>query len=355
MASTDADTGSSIQALFQIDSTESDACEIARYETIGDVTYELWCAPNDGSSPGSLFAYTVWSGSIQVADHLAKNPALVVRKRVIEFGAAAALPSLVALNLGAEQVVTTDYPNENILGVIRRNISANLAKLGDSPVPRSTVVGHLWGSTCPEEYSESFDVALVAECLWKHAQHISLLESIGRFLRPGGTVVLSYAHHIPGLEADDDAFFFLASAAGFTTKDIEARSMRQMWDADKTTTQYLKELVKGGKGGITSAAIDAPAPHDSDTLATVVRARAQLIAAEEEAARASKLVLPVDKYGAALPVTMPGPRAPSHEDHPAYGIRMWPPPAPAPVQHSHETPEWANAAQAADVPEWARF
>ena len=64
--------------LFARDSDSDDdgAMELRR-ERVGSVEFALRCAPNDGSAPGALFAYTVWSGSVQVAQHLAAQPHLV--------------------------------------------------------------------------------------------------------------------------------------------------------------------------------------------------------------------------------------------------------------------------------------
>lgn len=45
---------------------------------------------NDG-----LFADDCWPGAVVLSDYLASNPGIVANKRVLEFGAGAALPSLV--------------------------------------------------------------------------------------------------------------------------------------------------------------------------------------------------------------------------------------------------------------------
>ena len=48
-----------------------------------------------------------------ISDYFRNNPNVVAGKNVIEVGAAGALPSMVALALGAKQVVVTDYPDDN--------------------------------------------------------------------------------------------------------------------------------------------------------------------------------------------------------------------------------------------------
>jgi nicotinamide N-methyltransferase len=375
--------------------------------------------------------HSQWSGSVQIADYLAAHPELVAGKRIVEVGAAAALPSLVALSLGAEHCLITDYPSDHLLSAIRVNVHANAAILGlagtywesgsgntsapsstnnssndNNPAASSTyntetatildsgvaeercvVEGHLWGSPLPARHNQAFDVCIVAECLWNHPQHAALLASLNGFLKPGGVVLLSYAHHIPGCEEADDAFFAMASAAPFgfavNPEVAEQRPMRYMWDADKTTDQILRilakpdaaaavvagamnevpplenlELREGTKPGPSSAnrseqlATDTPVirtqqvgaahflvpkespttipevPHDSASLANELRRRAAVIASAEDEGRQAPLELPRDAQGLVLPATIPGPRAPRHEDHPAFGMKVWPPPQP---------------------------
>lgn len=139
-----------------------------------------------------------------------------------------------------------------------------------------------------------------------------LLSSVDALVRPGGLVVLSYAHHIPGLEADDDAFFALAADCGLIEVHRSTEPMRHMWDPAKTVTQYLVVLQKRADGDGPCE----PAPSDEASLAQELRRRASEIARAEDSARALPLALQLDEQGRALPMTMPGPRAPRNEDHP---------------------------------------
>eukprot|EP00613_Pedinella_sp_CCMP2098_P069465 CAMPEP_0171923402 /NCGR_PEP_ID=MMETSP0993-20121228/22086_1 /TAXON_ID=483369 /ORGANISM="non described non described, Strain CCMP2098" /LENGTH=443 /DNA_ID=CAMNT_0012561403 /DNA_START=64 /DNA_END=1395 /DNA_ORIENTATION=+ len=436
---------SGLADLFARDSdSEDDDSNQIRYEDIGGVRYQLRCAHNDGSSPGALFAYTVWSGSVQIAEYLAAHPDIVAGKRVVEVGAAAALPSLAALSLGASRCLITDYPSDHILAAIRVNVTANATQIGltgthweqqsadggrgadnaaaaalngtdgesacDSE--RCLVEGHLWGSPLPEKYVEAFDVCIIAECLWNHAQHPALLKSVSTFLRPGGVALLSYAHHIPGCEAADDAFFACAASPSFgldvDAELLEQRPMRYMWDADKTTEQMLCRMTKpaaprtvtenlqpetaavvvpsaiaiekgsigpevetsyaavlgassvdevaasadfqeGGGAGV-GGSIAPASPHDSASLAAEMRRRASVISRDEDAARQAPLTIPRDKAGRALPMTLPGPRAPRHEDHPAFGMKVWPPPRP--TVEEKPPPSWA--AEEKSLPDWVQ-
>jgi hypothetical protein len=92
---------------------------------------------------------------------------------------------------------SVDYPSEQLLDNIRRNVARNEKLLGDG---NAIVLGHLWGSTTVDvvgclapfqtenQAPPEFDVAVVAECLWLHHLHIDLLRSIHTCLKDGGEV-----------------------------------------------------------------------------------------------------------------------------------------------------------------------
>lgn len=165
---------------------------------------------------------------------------------MLELGSGAALPSLAALAHGASSVHITDYPAPNLLENCRRNLEANRGELGDEAVDsRSHVFGHLWGTEEPVHLKNSVDTVIAAECLWIHEQHAELLHSIEYFLKPTGTLLMSYAHHVPGKEEADDSFFEGASSNHGLVETLRRENqMKYMWDADKRVTQYLVVLEK---------------------------------------------------------------------------------------------------------------
>jgi EEF1A N-terminal glycine/lysine methyltransferase len=415
------DESGSFSNLFHHENDSEEENEDAHFEQVGGHKYELHCAPNDGTSPGSLFAFNVWSGSVQLAEYLHKNPSLVENKYIVELGAAAALPSLVALTNKASKVLITDYPNEMILDAIRLNVEVNKSILGTAAATVSSagkrwfVQGHLWGSEVEAHHQQHYDVAIVAECLWNHKLHDGLLDSIDAFLKPGGIVLLSYAHHVKGLEAADDAFFTTAFQSKHLTSELlETKEMRYMWDANKTVTQYLyvlkkpplmssisslsssvqndhveandslsnKSLFQKLQGlsvteeevvsastttsstqqrdddddGDSSSTLQQGQPNDSESLAIYMRKQAEEIAKEEEMANKELLQLPKDENGYVLPISLPGPRAPKHEDHPAYGMRIWPPRRPVASSSNNSgssLPSWVNGEEDMNpFPDW---
>ncbi len=92
--------------------------------------------------------------------------------------------------MGAERVVVTDYPAEEVLQNIRANVVRNIdarrekVRMGDVRVE-----GHEWGEV-EDEFSrankESFGRVLVADCLWMPLQHKNILRSIRWFLTSQG-------------------------------------------------------------------------------------------------------------------------------------------------------------------------
>ena len=101
--------------------------------------------------------------------------------------------------------------------------------------------------------------------------------------------------------------------------------------------------------------------HDADSLAAEMHRRAVAIAEEDAKARSSQPTALLDATGCAMPATAPGPSAPQHPDHPAYGMRVWPPPSPVALAESQPVPAWAKdgigaaggGEESNGVPEWA--
>ncbi len=93
-------------------------------------------------------------------------------KTVLELGAGAGLPSLVAAILGAQKVVVTDYPDEELIVKLRYNIQ-HCSPLQD----KSNIVadGFLWGSSVDSLKAHippgvvGFDVLILADILFNHS------------------------------------------------------------------------------------------------------------------------------------------------------------------------------------------
>ena len=71
-------------------------------------------------------SWEILVGWIALVPYL-EQKALIVKSSVLELGAGAALPSLVAARVGAKSIVITDYPASSVLQAIRENVAANLS------------------------------------------------------------------------------------------------------------------------------------------------------------------------------------------------------------------------------------
>ena len=144
--------------------------------------------------PGTLFNHFLWNGARVISDYLQLHPSVCEGKSVLEFGAAAAIPSIVASRLGAKLTVATDYPDPKILSIMQLNIDTNATSMppGTSPpvvkgaccacaaqqsllkMLVCVATGHLWGTPCDDilalnaEGGGRYDVLLLADVLWLH-------------------------------------------------------------------------------------------------------------------------------------------------------------------------------------------
>ena len=210
-------------------------------------TFLLRLAESDANEARqTLFACHLWQGAVALARHMAESSIDWPSSSVVELGAGAGLPSLVARSLGARRVVATDFPSPPVLANLARNIEENSAQLSGS-LP-SVVLGHRWGEdTAPvlaANDGRRFDVALCAECLWKHDQHGILLSSLRELVSVGGLALVSFSHHVPGLEQRDLGFFALAEESGFRAVHVEDVPARHMWNESTSVSMHIYRLER---------------------------------------------------------------------------------------------------------------
>jgi nicotinamide N-methyltransferase len=98
----------------------------------------------------SLWAHCLWNAGVFLAKHFDESPYIVKGKRILEFGAAAALPSLLSAKHGAELVVITDYPDQVLVNMLNENAKSNL---NFDEIERVACLGFLWGD-CTAELME---------------------------------------------------------------------------------------------------------------------------------------------------------------------------------------------------------
>ena len=218
-----------------------------RVEVLGE-TFLVRLADSDtNEARKTLFACHLWQGAVVLARHMGRASIDWASSAVVEFGSGAGLPSMTAMVLGARQVVASDFSSEPVLRNLSSNIEATKEKLQLRGRPSdAVVVGHRWGDDVSPllaaNAGQLFDLAIFAECLWKHDQHVSLLASLRGVLAVGGTAIVAFSHHIPGLELQDLGFFAMAEELGFEEIFAEETVAPHMWKAADNVTIYIRHL-----------------------------------------------------------------------------------------------------------------
>lgn len=162
------------------------------------------------TAANGLFADNLWPGCFVMADILAYNPQICLHKTVLELGAGAALPSVVAGALGASKVVVTDYPEQSVIENIEEVMQMN-------DIEQAIVLPHLWGDSVEDlrqcVNGAYFDVLILAEVLWKDTHHLHdlLLQSVSQTLdRERGVALMTFAHReTDAHKATNDLEFFV--------------------------------------------------------------------------------------------------------------------------------------------------
>ena len=120
---------------------------------------------------------------------------------------------------------------------------------GERKLPEIDDHTHIWGESveplllCND--NQLFDVALAAECLWRHELHDNLVQSIVHCLKPGGWAYIVFSHHGPeGTEDKDLAFFEIAEREGLLVTSHETELGAHMWTEDKQVEIHTYQLVK---------------------------------------------------------------------------------------------------------------
>lgn len=171
------------------------------------------------TAANGLFADNLWPGCFVMADILAHNPHICLHKTILELGAGAALPSVVAGALGAKRVVVTDYPEQSVIENIEEVMEMN-------SIEQAVVVAHLWGDpvedlrTCIN--NDFFDVVVLAEVLWKDTHHLhdQLLQSLSKTLcHEHGVAFMTFVHRETEThKAENDLEFFTLAAEKYNLR-----------------------------------------------------------------------------------------------------------------------------------------
>ena len=172
----------------------------------------------------------VWNAAHSICAYLqipSNTTRLIHSKSVLELGAGAGLPSLVAALLGAQCTVVTDYPDAELVENIRWNID-NCHALTPAQRTAMAVEGHAFGSDTQSllaklpASSEGFETLILADLLFNHHCHAQLVCTIQSTLArtPSARALVFFSPYRPWLLSADLAFFTLAEGEGFTAEKI---------------------------------------------------------------------------------------------------------------------------------------
>ena len=206
-----------------------------------------------------LRADNVWNGAVRLAQLIEQGHLCCARKRVLELGAGAALPSLVLLAQPLDRlpsaVVISDYADPAIIDAMRDNVTVNRDVLRSD---LCRVVGHTWGTetsslavACASILGDeagaggatgTFDVALLAEVMWNSDLHAALVETLCGVLSPTGEGWMCHCRHWEGHEAADAHFAAIARDRGLVVEAIAtaAAEMPDVFSGEAQTAHVFR-------------------------------------------------------------------------------------------------------------------
>lgn len=173
----------------------------------GDVTvaYHLaFMAPGHGDA--------LWNSSGCIANHLlAQNRSKLFGpdaegkmrwppRRALEFGAGAALPSMILLREGAETVICTDRKvNDETFEALQMSVEKNCEKWGEERKKRMVTKPHTWGEDIEDLTADGgvMDLLVASDCIYNPMYHEVLLQSAaGCISKDEGLFVVGYSFHM---------------------------------------------------------------------------------------------------------------------------------------------------------------
>ena len=170
----------------------------------------------------SLWGHMLWNAGKYLANYFDSFPELCKGKRVIEFGAGLALPSMICHLQGAKSVLCTDYPEDALLNNIREIVESNKCDI--------RVKGYLWGT----EINEKCDLLVLSDLVANHSQHDALIKSILQVLdseNPNAFAICAFSHHRPHLKTKDMEFIEKAKDC-LRVEFVETVEMEPMFPDD---------------------------------------------------------------------------------------------------------------------------
>lgn len=184
-------------------------------------------APGHGNS--------LWNACICIAEHLSsasKRSQLLgddisslvpwPPRSSLEFGAGAALPSMILLREGTDNVIITDRKvNDMTFEALDLSAEKNGEQWNVSDISqRVEVCDHTWGEAIDELVKKSnsggIDVLVASDCIYNPTYHNTLLQSAsGTICSERGIFIVGFSYHSNCSKEQVDAFFAKAEEFGF--------------------------------------------------------------------------------------------------------------------------------------------
>lgn len=172
---------------------------------------------------------------------------------MLELGAGAGLPSLVAAIHGAAQVVVTDYPDGELIENLQQNVDSCLLLTKKGPNSNIAVEGYLWGSDIqpllnhlPNSHN-GFDVLILADLLFNHHCHEELVSTILSTLNRAevARALVFFTPYRPWLLEKDLAFFDLCKEKGLAVTKVLEEIMESVMFQEDRGDELLRRTVFG--------------------------------------------------------------------------------------------------------------
>ncbi|VEU23294.1 DEKNAAC104420 [Brettanomyces naardenensis] len=211
-----------------------------------------------GKSP--LWGHLLWNAGIYTANYVDSHAKTLIKgKKVVEFGAASALPSLLCCIDGADKVIATDYPDADLL----YNINYNVEHLPIDKAIKEQVLkveGFIWGndvSSIRDLLDDRYaDFIIMSDLVFNHTEHQKLLRSCKELIRPladkkdresGGKCLVVWSPHRPKKEMVENDFRFFEDAKENFGFDVEFVEMvhwdHPMFPEDPKESEELRKRV----------------------------------------------------------------------------------------------------------------
>ncbi|KAJ0416756.1 hypothetical protein BJY00DRAFT_218173 [Aspergillus carlsbadensis] len=229
---------------------------------------------NEVDGARKLFAHILWSAGMVVADGLERAHDNVARmwkvkgEAVLELGAGAALPSIIAALAGASSITITDHPSSPALGssgAISFNVAHNLSSSPTTSTTPVEIVPHEWGKLSSDAWAvsrkASYTRIIAADCYWMPSQHENLARTMKWFLTPDGKVwVVSGFHTGREIVA---GFFATAVEMGLEIEEIYERDLISSAEGEEVRREWVEVREGEGPGNRTRWCVIALLRHAS--------------------------------------------------------------------------------------------